>query len=151
MNNNELIKHVIYHIPGQKVGCTSNFEQRKEKYPENTIFEILEELICTPNDAGDKEWEWAAKFGYKKGSHYGKSSWNVTMNSQIRTINGKKAAINTFTPEHQKRIAGLGGKSGGKRGALNSNQKDYQCPHCNKIGKSNAMARWHFENCKHKL
>ena len=23
-----------------------------------------------------------------------------------------------------------------------------QCPHCKKIGKSNAMKRWHFDNCK---
>jgi len=24
------------------------------------------------------------------------------------------------------------------------------CPHCNKVGKSNAMVRWHFDNCKFK-
>jgi len=24
------------------------------------------------------------------------------------------------------------------------------CPHCGKIGKSNAMKRWHFDNCKRK-
>lgn len=24
------------------------------------------------------------------------------------------------------------------------------CPHCGKVGKLNAMNRWHFENCKHK-
>ena len=24
----------------------------------------------------------------------------------------------------------------------------YTCPHCQKIGKSNAMKRWHFDNCK---
>jgi predicted GIY-YIG superfamily endonuclease len=29
--------------------------------------------------------------------------------------------------------------------------KDSICPHCNKKGKSNAMVRWHFENCKNKL
>lgn len=23
-----------------------------------------------------------------------------------------------------------------------------ECPHCKKIGKSNAMKRWHFDNCK---
>lgn len=25
-----------------------------------------------------------------------------------------------------------------------------QCPHCNKIGRPNTMARWHFDNCKGK-
>lgn len=24
------------------------------------------------------------------------------------------------------------------------------CPYCNHVGKSNAMRRWHFDNCKHK-
>lgn len=28
--------------------------------------------------------------------------------------------------------------------------KEYKCPHCGKIGKSNAMKRWHFDNCKEK-
>jgi len=26
--------------------------------------------------------------------------------------------------------------------------KQIQCPHCNKIGASNTMPRWHFDNCK---
>lgn len=26
----------------------------------------------------------------------------------------------------------------------------YTCPHCGKDGKSNAMKRWHFDNCKEK-
>lgn len=30
------------------------------------------------------------------------------------------------------------------------NQKYYVCPHCNKKGKSPAMIRWHFDNCKNK-
>jgi hypothetical protein len=29
--------------------------------------------------------------------------------------------------------------------------KTYQCPHCNHIGKSSAMYRWHFDKCKFKL
>lgn len=27
-------------------------------------------------------------------------------------------------------------------------QPTMKCPHCKKIGKSNAMKRWHFDNCK---
>ena len=27
-------------------------------------------------------------------------------------------------------------------------QPAMECPHCKKIGKSNAMKRWHFDNCK---
>lgn len=29
-------------------------------------------------------------------------------------------------------------------------QKEYICPHCNKIGKGNAMKQHHFDNCKYK-
>jgi hypothetical protein len=27
-------------------------------------------------------------------------------------------------------------------------QPTMECPHCKKVGKSNAMKRWHFDNCK---
>ena len=30
-------------------------------------------------------------------------------------------------------------------------QPTFECPHCNKIGKSNAMKRWHFDNCKENI
>jgi group I intron endonuclease len=29
-------------------------------------------------------------------------------------------------------------------------QQDHVCPHCQKSGKSSAMFRWHFDNCKQK-
>jgi Straboviridae intron-like DNA endonuclease len=28
--------------------------------------------------------------------------------------------------------------------------KKYTCPYCDKVGKGNAMLRWHFDNCKSK-
>ena len=33
----------------------------------------------------------------------------------------------------------------------NNCNKFYTCPHCNKIGQSSVMYRWHFDNCKHKI
>lgn len=30
-------------------------------------------------------------------------------------------------------------------------KKKIQCPHCKLIGGSNAMKRWHFNNCKLRL
>ena len=35
------------------------------------------------------------------------------------------------------------------KGKLSSNlTEDVACPHCGKIGRSNAMLRWHFDRCK---
>lgn len=66
-----MITHVIYHIPGRKVGCTRNLSKRMMNYPKDTQFEILEELCdFTDKQAGDREWEWADKFGYRRGSHF---------------------------------------------------------------------------------
>lgn len=64
-------QHTIYHIPGQKVGCTDNFERRKATYPKDTIFEVLDELEGqTDKAAGDLEFFYADMYGYPRGSHY---------------------------------------------------------------------------------
>ena len=34
--------YIIYHIPGEKVGCTANLDSRKRDYREGTEFEILD-------------------------------------------------------------------------------------------------------------
>jgi hypothetical protein len=70
-----MITHIIYHISGRKVGCTNNLEIRKKMYfdAEGKIpnLEILEELQDkTDQEAGDIEWQWADRFGYKRGNHY---------------------------------------------------------------------------------
>lgn len=28
------------------------------------------------------------------------------------------------------------------------NKREHKCPHCGKVGASNSMKRWHFDNCK---
>jgi hypothetical protein len=66
-----MITHVIYHIYGRKVGCTRNFHNRKGWYRSEGYtdkdFEILEELHDkTDQEAGDIEWQWLERFGYKK-------------------------------------------------------------------------------------
>jgi hypothetical protein len=63
---------VIYHVPNRKVGCTANLTAR---YAGNTqinptSIEILERFTGTPEQAGDREWEWADRLGYPRGVHY---------------------------------------------------------------------------------
>lgn len=64
--------HTIYHIPGVKVGCTANFDRRRTEYAAGTVIEVIEQLHDkTDREAGDIEWDWADKFGYPRGHHYG--------------------------------------------------------------------------------
>src|SRR5579863_4892511 len=70
-----MITHFIYHIPGRKVGCTNQIEDRMRVYEKDEgsrpIFEILEELHdATDQEAGDIEWQWADRFGYPRRNHY---------------------------------------------------------------------------------
>jgi hypothetical protein len=69
----------IYHLPGRKVGCTSNPAQRFATYRAQGWtgkIIILEELNCGPTHAGNREWLYAKKFGYKLGWHYS-TTWGA--------------------------------------------------------------------------
>lgn len=66
-----MITHIIYHIPGRKVGCTKNLSKRRRWYPKGLYIEVLEELHDkTDQEAGDIEWAWADMFGYRREAHY---------------------------------------------------------------------------------
>ena len=79
-------KYIIYHIPGKKVGCTANLTQR---YASNTqismeSIEILETVTGTSEQAGDREWEWADRFGYPRHTHYKYVASGSTYKDDIR-------------------------------------------------------------------
>jgi hypothetical protein len=99
------ISHIIYHIPGRKVGCTKDLDGRKRMYfeMEGSIptIEILEVLHGKTNqEVGDREWFWADKLGYKRENHY-----TVIMNAvQVRSIKG-----NSYSFDEKSRIGKLAG------------------------------------------
>ena len=133
-----MISHVIYHIPGRKVGCTRDIKLRKGWYKvkEGAVPDIIivEELHdATDQEAGDREWHWADHFGYKRGIHYTRTI-AVTMSDEERFAlaqrRGKKAAEVVTAEERSERArhatAGLtpdqraensrkGGLKGGRR------------------------------------
>ncbi len=85
-----MITHIIYLIPGKKVGCTANLAGRKNWYPEDTVIEVLEELHDkTDQEAGDCEWKWADNLGYRRGIHYTKVS-TVKMSPEERKSHHQK-------------------------------------------------------------
>ena len=77
-------------------------------------------------------------------------------------LKGRKLALGfRHTEEHKQRISiertGEGNPMFGKNHSEDTKQKMREsalnkpkvtCPHCNKIGSSHNMVRWHFDNCK---
>ena len=69
--NEDNLNCTIYLIPFKKIGCTNDIKRRMRQYPKGTEFEILEELFGVDETiAGDREWLWADKLGYPRGTHY---------------------------------------------------------------------------------
>ena len=111
--------YIIYHIPGEKVGCTTNLDSRKRGYWDGSEFEILDLVSddCGPEFAGDVEHAWADYFGYRRGPHYSTNSWDHSLTPSIRreagikTGNSESTTFRNFTPEQQSEFGKLGAKA----------------------------------------
>jgi hypothetical protein len=155
----EIIMYYIYHIPGVKIGCTGNLKRRLRqqgyKLSQVEVIAIIEDI----NQAADLEKELNLKYGY---------SWNNAQDyrNMIKVANlalqtDYKRYNHNFTKDERV----LGGKISGrknvenghlakvrdvKKAGLASCLKEYTCPHCGKVGKSNSMFGHHFDKCKYK-
>jgi general stress protein YciG len=133
-----MIIHIIYHIPGRKVGCTRDLTLRKlwYKVTEGKIpsLDILEKLHDkTDKEAGDIEWAWADKFGYRRWGHYVETLEWSSLPGSIRNRtheqyveDGRKGGNQTvelgvglygLSREDRLRIGRNAGKLGGRRTA----------------------------------
>ena len=67
-------KYYIYHISGVKVGVTTKIKHREylyRKQGKNYKLEVLEVIESEDyEEIGNREWEWADKLGYPRGTHY---------------------------------------------------------------------------------
>jgi hypothetical protein len=123
--------HTIYHIPGKKVGCTTNFKRRVEQYPEGTLIEVLEVLENVDDQAaGDCEWKWADHFGYRRYNHY-----CVAMNARRVATQKSAKTVNA-------------GRNGAK--ALLA-KGPFACDVCGQAGNPPNIFRYHFANCKKEI
>lgn len=108
-----MITHVIYHIPGRKVGCTKSLEARKKKYfqkegavPEIVILEELHDK--TDQEAGDIEVMWRSRFGYRSEPHY-----TVIID---RNRIGSQKSLEVVSYKDRSEWGKLGGQRGGPIG-----------------------------------
>lgn len=169
--------YYFYHIPGKKVGCTVNFEQRSYQYRRrgyDGAIELIEiKEFVSDDEAGNYEQELAANFGFSKSTHY-RNNWSSRLSDEDRFAASQAGGLK----------AGQLGKSGfhqmtteqrseyGRRGALvttarkntafhageaqrkavkspnHINNQKFTCPHCGKVGIGRSMYYWHFDRCR---
>jgi|SRR5215831_8453352 len=159
----------IYRVPSlKKVGCTRNFKKScRERYPKRRV--IILEIVPAkkgPKHAGDVEWKYAVKFGYKRRGHY-LNTWDFKLTKKQRR-RFAKLGRNNWTPEGAERIRNAGKWRGPKgvgapgmsdktkkriarlgaiaNGASPNNyfRQMIKCPHCG-VKVKGASMRWH--NC----
>ena len=171
------VTHIIYHLPGRKVGCCKDLEVRKQHYPRHQValLKILEELHDhTDQEAGDREWWWADKLGHKRGPHYTttlsavqSSAKNTPYEKQLekaRRLQQKRAKLSPerlsqigrvatahLTPEQRSANARLGGMTTTPETGRKVGTIQAECPHCGLKANLGNLKRWHFDKCSARL
>lgn len=168
-----MISHVIYEIPGIKVGCTKDLTRRSIEnrltYGDDIVIKVLKELHdLTNREAGDTERNWQIKLGYPTNVHYADLGWvtgaagRAGLESQFaKGIHASQTGKTAFHTGAAGRIGGKRcgelGKSGFQTGAAgrrtaelgkNAFQQKATCPRCGRVGQLANMKRWHFDNCR---
>lgn len=140
--------YTIYHIKGEKIGCTKNVEARKRDYRhqrgECPPMYLIERIPLSKGErfAGDREHYWADHFGYLRGSHYADTMATIR---NRKYPNGRGAnALKKLTTAQRKALSkkliaeGIAGFTAAG---------DVTCPHCDIVGNTAIMQAWHFDRC----
>ena len=136
--------YYIYHIPGVKIGCTSDLNKRMADQG-FTDWNILEEHTDIYL-ASDREIELQKEYGYRVDTiPYWKSLenrpvWNNDTRHKI-----------WLTKEHQSK-SGKANKGKPKKydSGLNFTKDKIKCDYCDIVTTKANISRWHGDNCKHK-
>ena len=144
--------YYIYHVPGVKVGCTTQPSKRvkDQGYSEYQILEAHEDIY----KASEREREIQKQMGYHVDKHpYYHSKQNRRPWSKEDMSKGGKTSGNNAVKSGQlasirsKENSSKGGKVGGK--IISSIPRT--CPYCNITSNGIGYTRWHGENCKKKI
>jgi len=122
--------YYIYHIPGVKIGCTSQLKTRlkKQRFTEWEILETHTDIMV----ASAREIELQKEYGYT-----------------VDTIPYWKSIENSgFTKGHNHGRSNI--VVDASKGGIASTSEIKQCPYCTISMKQPIVYRWHFDNCKHK-
>lgn len=135
--------YYIYHIPGVKIGCTSDLIKRM-KDQGFTSWEILEEHTDI-YEVSNREIQLQKEYGYRVDTvPYWKSvqsrfKWNKDTRHKI-----------WLDKEHQSKAARSKRPNYNKKSALNFTKDKIKCDHCDMVTTKANISRWHGDNCKRK-
>ena len=136
--------YYIYHVPGFKIGCTSNLNKRL-KDQNLTKWELLE----THTDgwlAGDREKELQKEYGLPIDAvHYMISVQNRYKLTNEDRSKGGRNSIDQMRSFLTRDILSKAGKAG-----LGKSKPKTLCIHCNRMIANNMINRFHNDNCKQK-
>jgi len=137
--------YYIYHIPGIKIGVSTNPKQRVHNQGYNS-FELLEQHEDI-NVVSKREKELQRQYNYRVDrpdyADTVERSYIAAKSKSIAKVNAAKENIKKATA-----AAVLAGAPS-KAGKVNAS-KERKCPYCGKEGKGPTMYRYHYENCKQK-
>lgn len=128
------MSYTIYHIPGIKIGCTSQLERRLkiQGYTDYEVLEVHEDI----EKASVREKELQREYGYNKDSA---SYLQVREMGLVGSWKGGKVARESGQLDSVRHI-------GQRKNSITIRT----CPHCGKTGKGLIMFRFHFDKCKYK-
>jgi hypothetical protein len=158
--------YYIYHIPGVKIGCTTQPDRRVNQQGA-TEYEILEthsdihivsqreiELqkqygYKVDNTLYSQSYEWATKAGFNARSKGGKSSGTMQRdNGLLKKFQSEGGKVRGPIQGKKNSESGLISKLGKKNSEFNNRIR--QCPHCGITTRGVGYERWHGDKCKHK-
>ena len=134
--------YFIYHIPGIKIGCTSDLQtrMREQGFTEWEILEEHNDII----EVSNREIQLQKDYGYKVDTI---PYWQAVKNR--RPWNAQTRNKIWLSNEHQSNAGkgniGIPRISGGRYW-----NKLKTCIHCGLESTSGNIGRWHNDNCKHK-
>jgi hypothetical protein len=139
--------YYIYHVPGIKVGCTSEPQKRLkiQSHSQYQLLEVYEDII----EASNREIEIQKMMGYK----VDKVPYYISV--ERRKLADKKNKENN----HSQKLGLIYGKKNVESGLMDSirhlgliaTYKNINtCPHCKKTIKGPQYYQWHGDKCKHK-
>ncbi len=131
-------KFTVYHIPGIKVGCTTNIKARMKSNEKKYTFKEFY-ILGSFDDiqiASDMEIYYHSKAGYK---FSGFSPYTqVYAACKKGRNNGGTMSGRTHSSKTKKLQSDV---------QLTLNETKETCPNCGFIGAGGSMKRWHFDNC----
>jgi hypothetical protein len=153
--------YYIYHIPGIKIGCTTNIEHRMQEQS-FTTWEVLEEYTDIMI-ASERERELQISYGYPKDpvlyhislKNRSRLGAKYTESHRKNISDSVKGKSRNYSKEHiqacmnnLKIASSNGGKKTGKINGYKSCTTEHLCPKCGRTGKGNYFKHFHFDSCK---